>query len=81
MAQSYFPNRVGSPVKVAFTESVFVGMSGERQSKVEDIQEAYVESKDWCVVLDTVRLHVLIRTQLAFGDQCYQVRVERDSVF
>ena len=44
MAQTYFPARVASPVKEAFGihDSVF----GERQLKVEDVQEAYVESKD-----------------------------------
>lgn len=46
MAQSYFPMRVSSPVKEAFHDSVFAGLNGERQLKVEDVQEAYIESKD-----------------------------------
>ncbi|KAF9046632.1 hypothetical protein BJ165DRAFT_1527708 [Panaeolus papilionaceus] len=46
MAQAYFPSRVASPVKEAFHESVFAGLNGDRQLKVEDVQEAYIESKD-----------------------------------
>ncbi|KAK0503835.1 transmembrane GTPase fzo1 [Armillaria luteobubalina] len=41
MAQSYFP-RVSSPVQEAASFSSF---SGERYSRVEDVQEAYVEQK------------------------------------
>ncbi|PPR04081.1 hypothetical protein CVT24_010654 [Panaeolus cyanescens] len=46
MAQAYFPTRVASPVKEAFHESVFAGLNGDRQLKAEDVQEAYIESKD-----------------------------------
>ena len=47
MAQSYFPTRPASSLKEpAFTDSGFVGMSGEKQLRVEDVQEAYIESKD-----------------------------------
>ncbi|KAF9533172.1 transmembrane GTPase fzo1 [Crepidotus variabilis] len=63
MAQSYFPLRVGSPVKEAFRDSVSPSFNGERQ-KVEDVQETYVESKDNLItainstktVLDDIRL-------------------------
>ncbi|KAF9485807.1 transmembrane GTPase fzo1 [Pholiota conissans] len=46
MAQTYFPTRVASPIKDAFRDSVFAGLNGEKQLKVEDVQEAYIESKD-----------------------------------
>jgi len=46
MAQSYFPTRIVSPVKEAFQDSVFAGLNGNRQFKVEDVQEAYIEDKD-----------------------------------
>lgn len=46
MAQSYYPTRIASPVKQAFHESVFGGLHGDKQLNVEDVQEAYVESKD-----------------------------------
>ena len=46
MAQTYFPTRVASPVKETFQDSVFSGLNGDKQLKVEDVQEAYVESKD-----------------------------------
>ncbi|KAF8158466.1 transmembrane GTPase fzo1 [Crassisporium funariophilum] len=46
MAQTYFPTRVSSPVAGAFHESVFAGLNGDRQLNVEDVQEAYIESKD-----------------------------------
>jgi len=46
MAQSFFPTRVASPVKEAFHDSVFAVLNGDRQLKVEDVQEAYIESKD-----------------------------------
>jgi len=46
MAQSYFPTRISSPVREAFHESVFAGLNGDRQFKVEDVQEVYVEDKD-----------------------------------
>jgi mitofusin len=49
MAQSYFPTRVASPVKEAFHDSVFAVLNGDRQLKIEDVQEAYIESKDRCV--------------------------------
>ncbi|KAK0464709.1 transmembrane GTPase fzo1 [Desarmillaria tabescens] len=41
MAQSYFP-RVSSPVQEAAS---FASFSGEKHSKVEDVQEAYIEHK------------------------------------
>ncbi|PBK97875.1 hypothetical protein ARMGADRAFT_1162681 [Armillaria gallica] len=41
MAQSYFP-RVSSPVQEAASFSSF---SGEKHSRVEDVQEAYIEQK------------------------------------
>ena len=50
MAQSYFPTRIASPVKEAFHESVFAGLHGDRQFRVDDVQEAYIESKDGCVL-------------------------------
>ena len=50
MAQSYFPSRIASPVKEAFHESVFAGLHGDRQLKVDDVQEAYIESKDGWVL-------------------------------
>lgn len=46
MAQTYFPARVASPVKEAFHDSVFAGLNGDKQLKVEDVKEAYIESKD-----------------------------------
>ncbi|KAF8177023.1 transmembrane GTPase fzo1 [Pholiota molesta] len=46
MAQTYFPARVASPMKEAFHDSVFAGLNGDKQLKVEDVQEAYIESKD-----------------------------------
>lgn len=48
MAQSYFPPRVTSPVKELAN---FSNMMGDRQLKVEDVQEAYIEQKDRCVEL------------------------------
>jgi len=56
MAQSYFPARVASPVKEAFHDSVFAGLNGERQLKVDDVQEAYIESKDGLIsAIDSTR--------------------------
>lgn len=46
MAQSYFPTRIASPVKEAFQESVFAGLNGNKQFKVEDVQEAFIGDKD-----------------------------------
>ena len=46
MAQAYHPSRTVSPVKQAFHESVFGGVHGDKQHNVEEVQEAYVESKD-----------------------------------
>ena len=46
MAQAYYPSRAVSPAKQAFHESVFGGLHGDKQLNVEDVQEAYVESKD-----------------------------------
>jgi hypothetical protein len=51
MAQSYFPIRVASPMKEAFHDSVFADLNGDKQLKVEDVQEAYIESKDRCVAV------------------------------
>ncbi len=48
MAQLYFPSRM-SPVTEASHDSVLAGLHGDRQLKVEDIKEAYIESKDRCV--------------------------------
>ncbi|KAF9562659.1 transmembrane GTPase fzo1 [Agrocybe pediades] len=42
MAQTYFPTRVASPMKETFQGAA----SGDKQFKAEDVQEAYVESKD-----------------------------------
>jgi len=36
MAQSYFPTRV---VKEAFHDSIFAGLNGDKQPKVEGVQE------------------------------------------
>ena len=44
MSQSYFPTRVSSPIQEAAS---FSGFGGEKHLKVEDVQEAYVEQKDW----------------------------------
>ncbi|KAG7088769.1 hypothetical protein E1B28_012735 [Marasmius oreades] len=53
MSQSYFPSRVSSPVKELAN---FSSMMGERQLKVEDVQEAYVEHKDRLVnALDSTK--------------------------
>lgn len=46
MAQSYFPSRVASPVKESHSDAAFAGIHGDRQLKVEDVQEAYIEQKD-----------------------------------
>jgi hypothetical protein len=46
MAHAYYPSRTVSPVKQAFHESVFGGLHGDKQLNVEEVQEAYVESKD-----------------------------------
>ncbi|KAF8827993.1 hypothetical protein HHX47_DHR4000931 [Lentinula edodes] len=43
MAQTYFPSRVTSPTKELANFSV---LSGDRQLRVEDVQEAYIEQKD-----------------------------------
>ncbi|KAF8817123.1 transmembrane GTPase fzo1 [Phlegmacium glaucopus] len=56
MAQTYYPTRIASPVKQAFHESVFGGLHGDKQLNVEDVQEAYVESKDRLVsALDSTK--------------------------
>ena len=46
MAQTYYPSRTVSPFKQAFHELFFGGLHGDKQLNVEDVQEAYVESKD-----------------------------------
>ncbi|CAA7258831.1 unnamed protein product [Cyclocybe aegerita] len=47
MVQSYYtPARVASPVKESFHESAFAALNGDKQHKVEDVQEAYIEHKD-----------------------------------
>jgi mitofusin len=46
MAQSYFPARAASPVNDVSHDSVFGGVNGDKQLKVEDVQEAYIEQKD-----------------------------------
>ncbi|EEB98410.1 hypothetical protein MPER_02084, partial [Moniliophthora perniciosa FA553] len=43
MPQPYFPPRVTSPVKELAN---FSSITGERQLKVEDVQEQYIEQKD-----------------------------------
>lgn len=51
MAQAYFPARVTFPTKELANFSNF---SGDRQLKVEDVQEAYIEQKDRYVTLGDV---------------------------
>ncbi|TFK20408.1 transmembrane GTPase fzo1 [Coprinopsis marcescibilis] len=47
MAQSYFPTRVASPLKQStFANAGDLDMHAERHFRVEDVQEAYIESKD-----------------------------------
>jgi len=41
---------MASPVREAFQESAFAGLYGDRQLKVDDVQEAYLESKNRCVL-------------------------------
>jgi mitofusin len=56
MAQTYYPTRITSSVKHACHESVFGGLHGDKQLNVEDVQEAYVESKDRLVsALDSTK--------------------------
>ena len=45
MAQKFFPARVASPVS-----DISQDLGTGRQFKVDDVQEAYVESKDRCAV-------------------------------
>jgi mitofusin len=49
MAQAYLPSRAISPIKESHSE---LGMHGDRQYKVEDVQEAFVEQKDRYVNTD-----------------------------
>ncbi|TFK63144.1 hypothetical protein BDN72DRAFT_847990 [Pluteus cervinus] len=46
MAQSYFKARVASPVNDSFADTAFLGLGAEKQLKVEDVQEAYIEQKE-----------------------------------
>ncbi|PPQ67710.1 hypothetical protein CVT25_009316 [Psilocybe cyanescens] len=46
MAQTYMSTTVASPVKETFHDSVFATVNGDKQLKVEDVQEAYIENKD-----------------------------------
>ncbi|KAF5314909.1 hypothetical protein D9619_006948 [Psilocybe cf. subviscida] len=56
MAQSYFPTRAASPVNEVSHDSVFGGVNGDKQLKVEDVQEAYIEQKDRLVsALDSTK--------------------------
>jgi mitofusin len=56
MAQSYFPARAASPVNEVSHDSVFGGVNGDKQLKVEDVQEAYIEQKDRLVsALDSTK--------------------------
>ncbi|KAJ7600288.1 transmembrane GTPase fzo1 [Mycena floridula] len=52
MAQTYFPSRVSSPVQEAAN---FSSLSLDKQFKVEDVQEAYIENKQKLVnaIVDT----------------------------
>ncbi len=50
MAQSYFKARVASPVNDSFADTAFSGLGAEKQLKVEDVQEAYIEQKEKCVI-------------------------------
>ncbi|ESK95665.1 transmembrane gtpase fzo1 [Moniliophthora roreri MCA 2997] len=53
MPQPYFPPRVTSPVKELAN---FSSITGERQLKVEDVQEQYIEQKDRLVnALDSTK--------------------------
>lgn len=54
MAQLYLPTRF-TPLMEASHDSVLAGLNGDRQLKVEDIQEAYIESKDRCVFNEPIR--------------------------
>jgi len=45
MSQTFFPARVASPVSEMTHD-----MDAGRHFKVDDVQEAYVESKDRCAV-------------------------------
>lgn len=51
MAHSYFPSRVASPVKESHSDSPFAPINADRQLKVEDVQEAYIQQKDRQVLL------------------------------
>ena len=55
MAQSYFPGQSGQSASTAdqstlnesaFKDSAFLSPTGEKHSKVEDVQGAYIEHKD-----------------------------------
>lgn len=44
MSQSYIPGRTMTN-ESSSSNSAFVGFSGEKQLKVEDVQEAYMDQK------------------------------------
>ena len=78
MAQTYYPSRIASPVKQAFHESVFGGLHGDKQLNVEDVEEAYVESKDrWVVVWGYLTISKSFQPGLRSG--LYQGSFDRHS--
>jgi mitofusin 2 len=50
MAQAYYSSTGQTASPLPTKESSFEGLSGsEKLLKVEDVQEAYIEHKDWSV--------------------------------
>ncbi|KAF8956982.1 P-loop containing nucleoside triphosphate hydrolase protein [Flammula alnicola] len=68
MAQTYFPTRVASPVKEAFHDSVFAGLNGDRQLKVEDVQEEEQQESSQSAELSSSRPRNAMRRSLSFAD-------------
>ncbi|KAJ3747699.1 transmembrane GTPase fzo1 [Lentinula detonsa] len=64
MAQTYFPSKVTSPNKELANL-----LSGERQLKVEDVQEAYVEQKDRLVNAIDATKSIMLDLQTFNKDQ------------
>ncbi|KAJ3790175.1 transmembrane GTPase fzo1 [Lentinula aff. detonsa] len=64
MAQAYFPSKVTSPNK-----ELANSLSGERQLKVEDVQEAYVEQKDRLVNAIDATKSIMLDLQTFNKDQ------------
>ncbi|KAJ3988347.1 transmembrane GTPase fzo1 [Lentinula detonsa] len=64
MAQAYFPSKVTSPNKELANL-----LSGERQLKVEDVQEAYVEQKDRLVNAIDATKSIMLDLQTFNKDQ------------